>query len=105
MVAIDREEPPVVLRGRFAALRLVPVEPERHEVKLPATVVLTLVMEEEAEPPPVAVGGKDRPEDVVDIALVGVERANCKIVVGGSLFVERPDLESCGKEQFSEHSC
>ena len=105
MVAVDREKPPVVLRGRFAALRLVPVEPERHEVKLPAAVVLALVVHEKAEPPPVAMGGKDRPEDVIDIALVGVERTNCKIVVGGSLFVERPDLESCGKKQFSEHSC
>ena len=105
MVAIDREKPPVVLRGRFAALRLVPIEPKRHKVKLPAAVVLALVVEEEAKPPPVAVGGKDRPEDVVDIALVGVERAYGEIVVGGSLFVERPDLESCGKEKFSEHSC
>ena len=49
--------------------------------------------------------GEDRPEDVVDIALVRVEWTDGKIVVGGSLFVERPDLESCGKKKFSEHSC
>ena len=89
----------------IAALRLVSVEPERKKIELPATVVLALVVQEEAKPPPVAMQGEDRPEDVVDIALMRVERTNGKVVVCGALFVERPDLESCGKEKFSEHSC
>ena len=105
MVAVDREKPPVVLRGTFAALRLVPVEPERHEVELPASVVLALVVHEEAESPPVAMRGEDRPEHVVDIALVGVKRTNGEIVVDGSLLVKRPNLKCCGKKKFSEHSC
>ena len=105
MVAVDRKQPPVVLRGTFAAGRLVPVEPEREEFELPAAVVLRLVVHEEAEPPPVAVGREDRPEDVIRLPLAGVERTNCVIVLGGPLLVERPDLEGGGKKKVSEHSC
>ena len=99
MVPVDREKPPVVLSAFLCTRRDVSVEPQRQHVKLPSAVVLFLVVHEQEKSPPVAVRGEDRPENVVRLPLVRVERPYCEKVVGGPLFVERPDLERDRKQK------
>ena len=99
MVTVEREKP------RIGTLGVLPVEPERDDRELIAIRLrIVLPVDDETEPPPVAMGGEERPKDVCRLPLLRVKRSDREILLCGLLLVERSDLKRGGEEEISEHS-